>query len=1114
MKTHGILITRIAAAAALIFTPALHAADRFWIDPLGGSFTDIGNWSATDGGAGGATVPGVADIANFTLNNTYTVLFGGGATNLELEVKNGNVTLDLDFTSYTATGFNAVRIGNASGQTGRLTIRGGAMRVDTNGDDVFIGMSTGSTGVLTVTTGGIFGSAALRPDFVIGNNGAGTLAVNDNGMVFGGSVLIGSNTSTVGTLTITGPNAVMSDTGLTVGNFGAGSVSVTSGGTLTSAGIATLGSVLGADGTVTISGNGSSWATSASTIIGSGGDGTLTISAGGSVTTAGVATLGSSSTGFGTVTVTGAGSQWTTATSLNIGSSGLGVLSVSGGGHLVAGGQSTLGVSGEGRATVTGTGSLWTVATALTLGSVGSGDLTVSAGGEVTAASLSLGFGASATGTATITGAGSKLTTGAVTIATSGTGTLNATSGAEVYIGTSLTVSDPAGGAIGTLNLDGGSLYVAGSFTNNSVFNFTDGLLRVVGNFQPRATVGDLYINGADSGDLPTLELMGTGTTTNVGNLIVGFGNRGQLLLSQSRVLNLGSNGIFIGTDPGGEGTIGVQSGAQLLTTGAIDVGGILGVPGGSGTVNIAGGTVDVGTLRLHRGGTINLSSGTLAVDTTPVLNGQFNWTGGTLRFDAPFSLTSANVPKLLGLDAALDAGQSLTSTATVTLQTPMIVDGGALAASTVINQSRLEVRAGSIGAVQNDGLLLGNGAISGAVTNGANGRIRVDGGKTLFFGGAFAANAGQLNLLGGTLDFTSAITNSATGFISGRGALYTGGLTNNGAMAFSGGNTDIYGDTTNAAGGRIVTSGAGATTTFFDDVTHNGTEIFTGANASTVIFGASTGVGAFTGTGTVYSIGDLRPGNSPATVSYGGSLVLGNGMLTMEIGGLSEGTQYDSMHIASSFYTDGILSLALINGYMPGLGDMFDLFDTASTSGAFDSLMLPALAQYLAWNTSALYSTGTVSVSSTLTPIEQWRLLHFGTPSNSGDGADDNDFDKDGAKNLLEYALGLDPLVPSTAGLPALSIVTAGANNHIALTITRPLSASDITYQIEVGGTLISFLPGSSYSSGGDVPSNANTTQVSRTPDGGGNETIVVRDNTPLSATASRFLRLKVSHP
>jgi hypothetical protein len=99
-----IAVRCVAAAAALAcLAPPLHAADRFWIDPLGDQFGTSSNWSATAGGAGGATIPSVNDEAFFTLNNTYTITFGGGVTNQVLHVLNGNVTFDLNARTYTLT---------------------------------------------------------------------------------------------------------------------------------------------------------------------------------------------------------------------------------------------------------------------------------------------------------------------------------------------------------------------------------------------------------------------------------------------------------------------------------------------------------------------------------------------------------------------------------------------------------------------------------------------------------------------------------------------------------------------------------------------------------------------------------------------------------------------------------------------------------------------------------------------------------------------------------------------------------------------------------------------------------------------------------------------------
>ena len=125
--------------------------------------------------------------------------------------------------------------------------------------------------------------------------------------------------------------------------------------------------------------------------------------------------------------------------------------------------------------------------------------------------------------------------------------------------------------------------------------------------------------------------------------------------------------------------------------------------------------------------------------------------------------------------------------------------------------------------------------------------------------------------------------------------------------------------------------------------------------------------------------------------------------------------------------------------------------------------------------------------------PIDTWRFANFGananTPSIAGDTANPAG---DGIANLMKYALGINPLIPTRTGLPTF----APTSGYDTLTFSRPTSATDITYIVEVsGGLLGAWATGSSYSISGDVPSNANTTQVSRTTNGS-IETIVVRDN------------------
>ena len=84
-----------------------------------------------------------------------------------------------------------------------------------------------------------------------------------------------------------------------------------------------------------------------------------------------------------------------------------------------------------GTATVTGTGSKWTNSGSLYVGYSGSGTLNIEAGGQVSNTNGYLGYNSGSTGTATVTGTGSKWTnSGNLYVGNSGSGTLNIGDGA------------------------------------------------------------------------------------------------------------------------------------------------------------------------------------------------------------------------------------------------------------------------------------------------------------------------------------------------------------------------------------------------------------------------------------------------------------------------------------------------------------------------------------------------------------------------------------------------------------------------------------------------------------------------------------------------------------
>ena len=187
--------------------------------------------------------------------------------------------------------------------------------------------------------------------------------------------------------------------------------------------------------------------------------------------------------------------------------------------------------------------------------------------------------------------------------------------------------------------------------------------------------------------------------------------------------------------------------------------------------------------------------------------------------------------------------------------------------------------------------------------------------------------------------------------------------------------------------------------------------------------------------------------------------------------------------------------------------GSTGDGFIIEQDYGAFPATLTGTTSTSEKWTMYFNYGT---------TPVAGWRAAKFGAQQNiaavAGNSADP---DHDGIRNDLEYALNGDPNTPSKSPLPVLGRTTVASLDYLTLTFTRPISATDADYTVEVSGDLSSWDSGSHYASSGDTPANTFTTQVSRTSSGG-LETIVVRDNTALTAsgTGRRFVRLRVAVP
>lgn len=109
---------------------------------------------------------------------------------------------------------------------------------------------------------------------------------------------------------------------------------------------------------------------------------------------------------------------------------------------------------------------------------------------------------------------------------------------------------------------------------------------------------------------------------------------------------------------------------------------------------------------------------------------------------------------------------------------------------------------------------------------------------------------------------------------------------------------------------------------------------------------------------------------------------------------------------------------------------------------------------------------------------LENWRQAQFGSASNSGEGADENDYDKDGIANLIEFAFGLDPKQNSAGRLP----VAERIGEQFAIRFTPPAGISGILYGAEWSSTLQpdSWLP---VTNSGELPEHSFSVPVSDKP-------------------------------
>lgn len=96
---------------------------------------------------------------------------------------------------------------------------------------------------------------------------------------------------------------------------------------------------------------------------------------------------------------------------------------------------------------------------------------------------------------------------------------------------------------------------------------------------------------------------------------------------------------------------------------------------------------------------------------------------------------------------------------------------------------------------------------------------------------------------------------------------------------------------------------------------------------------------------------GIVAPGNGIGTLAIEGRFANApGGTLEFELGGPAAGTQYDRIEVDGLAALEGTLSVSLVNGFVPALGNSFAIIASDAVLGEFTSLSVPTLAANKMW--------------------------------------------------------------------------------------------------------------------------------------------------------------------
>jgi T5SS/PEP-CTERM-associated repeat protein len=448
---------------------------------------------------------------------------------------------------------------------------------------------------------------------------------------------------------------------------------------------------------------------------------------------------------------------------------------------------------------------------------------------------------------------------------------------------------------------------------------------------------GTVFAIGFDSGSHGNMTLDGNGSVIDATGALVSLGKSGGsvggLVLTNQASLLLGQN-TFIGD--GGSGTLSVSSGSHVTLSGDLTRFGVGNQAGSAGSISVQGtdssltvagpmivGVGGNGFLGVSQGGKIALTNN------LGLKLGELSGAHGTLVVDG--AQTSLDIANFLALGdggigqatisgggeinvtgSKVDVGGPAGSTGSITITG----QDSFLSVETVFGMTVGGAGTGSV-IVADDAQVLVNQVLNIAVRNGSTGSLSISDAGTLLYASS---------ILFGDLPIPNHSVDGGAGTIT---------VQNGGRLRVQN-SIDIRSSTANPS--VTITNGQiGLGTGDFGPpgslrVSENGVLI---GNPNAIRGQVIIGLG-----------GRISPGNSPGIIAIDGGYQQDAGSTFLaEIGGADPGTGYDQITATGTASFGGNLTVRLVNGFTPTVGQTFRIVNAASASGAFDSISEPSQA-------------------------------------------------------------------------------------------------------------------------------------------------------------------------